>query len=375
MLTAEGLRPTVAVGTSAGAINASLWASLAHLPTEEVARRLVSVWEGTDSDDVFRNPLLTLPSLAWDVLRSGVGLGGGVRSLLDTAGLVATAEQTLDTDQIAANVRSGVVEAIGVVATRMPAAAEPAVISSGRSVVFLDTLLDASSVADPQRAVDLAPTPVTAEHVVASSAIPVAFPPVWVDEPGDVRGWYADGGIRLNAPLRPAMALDADRLVVVAAHADVYGDSPSPEPLGAPSPDIVDGSAHVLHAILADRMVEDLADLHWTNQICDVAGDQDIPDRCGRPLRRVAVLTIAPEPGELARLADRVLRQKYGDWPWDWWDDSSTWLISRLLRGVGDGPGRAELLSYLAFETEYFAEQIRLGAAAADAAWEAGWQY
>lgn len=369
------MRPTIAVGTSAGAINASLWASLAHLPAEDVADELVAVWEHADSDDVFRNPLLTLPSLAWDVLRSGVGLGGGVTSLLDTTSLAATAQQALDTEQIAANVRRGVVEGIGVVATRMPATAEPAVISSGRSVVFLDTLLDASAVADPQRAVDLALTTITAEHVVASSAIPVAFPPVWVESPDDVRGWYADGGIRLNAPLRPAVQLDADRLVVVAAHAGVYGESPAPEPLGAPSPDIVDASAHVLHAVLADRMVEDLADLHWTNQICDVAGGQDIPDRCGRPLRRVPVLTIAPQPGQLAKVADRVLREKYGAWPWDWWDDSSTWLIARLLRGAGDGPGRAELLSYLAFESEYFAEQMRLGAAVADAAWETGWQY
>lgn len=372
-LAQQGLRPTVVVGTSAGAINAALWASYAHLRPEEIGRRLEGLWVGTDSDDIFRHPLLTLPSMAWDALRSSVGLGGGVESILDTSRLVATAEEALDTVQISANVDHGVVEAVGVVATRMPAQAPPAAVSSGRSVLFLDTSLDASAVADPARALDVAASRISAEHVIASSAIPLAFPAVQVRHPGEVTGWYSDGGIRLNAPLRPAVALDVDRLVVVAAHATEYGDAPGPEDEHTSPPDVADGAAHVLHAFLADRMVEDLAELRWTNSLCEQAGDVPLHDRCGERLRRIPVLDVAPRPGELAEVAERVLRAKYGSWPWKWWDDSSTWLLGRLLRSVGDGPGRFELLSYLAFESEYFAEQLARGAAAADAALERGW--
>jgi NTE family protein len=372
-LAQQGLRPTVAIGTSAGAINASLWASYAHLRPEEISRRLRALWVGTDSDDIFRNPLLTLPSMAWDALRSSVGLGGGVEAILDTSRLVATAEEALDTVQISANVDHGVVDAIGVVATRMPAQTPPAVVSSGRSVVFLDTTLDAEAVADPDRALDVATTRISAEHVIASSAIPLAFPAVRVGHPSAVSGWYADGGIRLNGPLQPALALDVDRLVVVSAHSTTYGRAPGPEPEGAPAPDVADGAAHVLHAVLADRTVEDLAELRWTNRMCAEAGDVALHDRFGNPLRAIPVLEVGPEPGQLAAVAETVLRQKYGAWPWKWWDDSSTWLLSRLLRSVGDGPGRFELLSYLAFEAEYFAEQIALGEAAADVALDAGW--
>lgn len=372
-LARQGMTPTVAIGTSAGAINAALWASYAHLGTDEIGRRLRGLWVGTDSDDIFRHPLLTLPSVTWDALRSSVGLGGGVEALLDTSRLIATAGEALDTVQISANVDHGIVDAVGVVATRVPAAAEPAVVSSGRSVVFLDTALDTSNVADPGRALDVARSRISAEHVVASSAIPLAFPAVRVGHPVQVSGWYADGGIRLNAPLRPAVQLGVDRLVVVAAHSTRYGDAPGQEPDGASQPDIADSTAHVLHAMLADRMVEDLADLRWTNSLCASVGDGELLDRCGQPLRRIPVLSVAPEPGQLASLADRVLRDKYGTWPWRWLDDSGTWLLGRLLRSVGDGPGRAELLSYLAFESEYFAEQIALGSAAADAALEHGW--
>jgi NTE family protein len=375
VLAAQGLQPTVAVGTSAGAINAALWASLAHLPVDDAVQRLLTVWRTTDSDDIFCNPLLSLPVAAWNVLRSSVGLGGGVDSLLDTSPLSATAEDALDVDQIAANVRDGVVEAVGVVATRMPSTAPPAAISSGRSVVFVDTAtLDPSGVDDPTRAVDLARTRISAEHVVASSAIPMAFPAVRIDSPSPQRGWYSDGGTRLNAPLRPAIQLGADRLLVIAAHATEYGQAPLPEPPDAPQPDVADGAAHVLHAVLADRMVEDLAELHWKNRMCEQV-EGTLTDRCGRPMRRIPALSIAPEPGQLAAVTKAVLTDKYGDWPWRWLDDSGTWLLGRLLRSVGDGPGQSELLSYLAFETEYFTEQIRLGAAAADVALARGWVY
>lgn len=368
----QGLTPTVAIGTSAGAINAAMWASVAHLPVAEAADTMLSVWRETDSDDIFTHPLLSLPATVWNLARSSVGLGGGVDSVLDTSRLLDTARDALDVDQMAANVSDGTVEGIGVVATRMPSIAPPAATSSGRSVVFLDTRLDASAVDDPSRAVDLARTRVDVEHVIASSAIPLAFPAVRVEQPAAVRGWYSDGGTRLNAPLRPAVQLGADRLVVIAAHAVEYGAAPGPEPAEAPRPDVADAAAHVLHAVLADRMVEDLADLRWKNTMCR-ATEEPLPDRCGRPMRPVPYLAVAPQPGELAAVADAVLREKYGRWPWQWLDDSSTWLIGRLLRSVGDGPGRSELLSYLAFEEEYFAEQIVLGEAAAQKALAEGW--
>jgi len=39
-----------------------------------------------------------------------------------------------------------------------------------------------------------------------------------VERPPEARGWYYDGGTRLNTPVKPALGLRVDRMVVIATH-------------------------------------------------------------------------------------------------------------------------------------------------------------
>ena len=57
------------------------------------------------------------------------------------------------------------------------------------------------------------------EHVRASAAIPVLFPTVEITAPRSARGHYIDGGTRLNSPIKPALHLGADRVIVVGLEA------------------------------------------------------------------------------------------------------------------------------------------------------------
>ena len=53
-------------------------------------------------------------------------------------------------------------------------------------------------------------TGITLDQVMASAAIPIFFPPVQVGH-----SWYGDGGVRLTAPMSPALHLGADRVLVI----------------------------------------------------------------------------------------------------------------------------------------------------------------
>jgi len=374
-LVERGDRPTVFLGTSAGAINAALWGSLAHLPVDEAAATLLAIWRSMDRQDVYAHPAGSLVRGALGLLPGALmGSGNGVASVLDTEPLRRTAAQTLDAEQLSANIAAGLVDAVGVAATRIPPdlakaptrrdPAEQWYISHAHSVLFLDTTLDASHVADPDRALRLSRGPVGAEHVLASAAIPVAFPAVEVTSPTRFAGWYVDGGVRLNAPLRPAVALGAQRLVVIAAHATRYPASMPSRP--GERPDVADAAAMTLHSVLADRVIEDLHDIRtrnrWLAQGCS-------PTPAERPeYHHVRVMEVSPEPGSLADLATEVLRSK------SWWRETDSIVLGRLLRGAGAGPGQQELLSYMFFDDEYFARQIELGQVAADRALRRGWQ-
>lgn len=372
----DGLEPTIWLGTSAGSINAVLWGAAAHRGTMAAAEEVLGVWQRMSEDDVY--------SLPRSLVRTGVqygigallGAGPGTTSLLDTTPLRRTAVEELHTGQLVANVGDGVLDAVGVVATRMPAKPDSDVAgtASGRSVLFLDEHEPGEYAGDPDRALDVVLGPLNPSHVLASSAIPVAFPPVRLTEPDDAEGWYVDGGIRLNTPLHPAVGLGATKIVVISATAATYS-APLPPDLTECTPDIADAAAQVLNAALADRTTEDIAALRRTNRLVGQAAKAGRPHlltaRSGRPYRPIELMTVSPAPGHMGRLATEIFEHKTSGL--GRLTELDNWLLGQVIRGAGDSVGRRELLSYLFFDEDYFGAGIKAGRRAAMKALAGGW--
>jgi NTE family protein len=355
-------RPGIYIGTSAGAINAVLLAAHAHEPPDVAARALTELWRDLRCHDLWRPLPLSAPGTA---LRYGAEFVGLRRprlvSLLDTSPLATTARRwQREVQQAHANVRDGVVRALAVATTD---------VYRGRTVVYAD-LADGVALppTDTTRAIDYVRTPVTLEHVLASAAIPIAFPAIALPHPAGER-WYSDGGVRLNTPLKPAIALGAERLVVVATHpADPVGsDQQAPDD---EQPEVDDHLVNILDAVLVDRMVEDLRTLRTVNRALRQAG----PDATGggtaaaprsarRRLRELPYLFVGPERREtLGALATEVfaalpLSERLR--PFSCASDLG--LIRRLLAS-GEGPRGDDPLSFLFFHPAFADAALDLGA-------------
>ena len=287
-------------------------------------------------------------------------------SLLDPKPFERNLDRWIDWDAVHRNVDDDVVEIVGTVATAA---------RSGRTVVFVEG--HAERIKHKSHAIDYVTTRLDDQHVRASAAIPILFPPVRVEHPSEARGWYFDGGTRLNTPIKPALDLGAERLIVIATDS-VAEPSKRPGRHDSEPPDFGDGALHVLQGMLVDPVVEDMRILgninmffadrderrHGARGTPPAAGRRDQPTeryRAARgkpPYRCIPYIFIAPEKrGAIGRLASEVFRDRYGglkglrspDFP----------LLNRLLGG--ESPTHGELLSYLFFDREFIEELIRMG--------------
>jgi NTE family protein len=279
--------------------------------------------------------------------------------VLDTAPLKRSlnAQNLLDWEQIGRNIRSRKVRALAVVTTEF---------ETGRTKVFYDGprgALGHVPKADDDRAVDYVRERVTADHVLASSAIPIAFPPVKLGK-GTRARWHMDGGVRLNAPLKPAITLGARRLVIVASDPPFYVPASKSSNRSSP-PSIQDAADHVLRGAMSDRMIEDLITLAHLNLALRSAGEKRLT-RAGRQLEIIEFVFGGPEvPGTLGRTAAQTLDRLLGGLGKLFHLDLA--LLSRILSGGEQSESRGDLASYLLFEPEFMEAAIQLGQKNAEA--------
>jgi len=253
-LEARGERPGIIVGTSIGALNGAYIAATAHLSASESIERGITLWGRISYRDIL-NPFVSLGELGRLLLYLGELLGvpgAEIPSLLDNSPMERTVPSLIPFDQLRRNIAAGAVSSAAVVATSY---------ATGESFVFHDSKDDVDPPVDSKRAIRYVPTRLTDVHVRASAAIPVFFPAVHVIEPAGAAAWYGDGGTRLNTPIKPAIKLGARKVVVVGLNSSVTPQNPTPD-----QPDVFDGVAQFVQAVLADQLAQDVATLASYNE-------------------------------------------------------------------------------------------------------------
>lgn len=344
-MAATGPPPAVLVGTSAGALNVVALAGLAHMAPETATDRLVEAWASVELNDVFRLTSGVETGLRYVGQLAGVPIR--LPSLLDTERLRKRLDEWVPWESLHRNIADGRVDAVAVTTTS---------VSTGGTVVFVEKNPSVPLPGDDvARNITYVETRLGVEHVVASAAVPMLFRPVRVDTPQRWRGWYVDGGLRLNAPLEPALAFGCVRLGVVATQPMTSTTSPPPRayhrtagepPTDGPQPDVYAVAALALRVLLADRMIEDLHHL----------SERRPPGTPGR----VAVHFAGPPAdrrGDISALADAVFHDRYAGLGGA--RNPSMWLLARLFGGDPDDHGN--LLSYLFFDPAFTRRVAELG--------------
>jgi NTE family protein len=183
---------------------------------------------------------------------------------------------------------------------------------------------------------------------------------VRVHAPPRAAGWYLDGGVRLNTPIKPALDLGVDRLVVIATSAIAPNRPTGPPP--DDTPDLGDVALNILHGKLSDPLIEDLRTLADVNTFFAHGARNAQRFRRARgknPYRQVPYLFVGPpEPGMIGRLARQVYDAHYAGLKTVRAPNLA--LLAQLLGATSRT--HHELFSYLFFAPEFIDELIELGA-------------
>ncbi|MBL7685278.1 MAG: hypothetical protein JNK65_04495, partial [Deltaproteobacteria bacterium] len=277
-------------------------------------------------------------------------------SLLDTRPLKEFLSQKIPWKQIDSNIQSGFLEALSITATNT---------RTGNSELFIQKKQDLRYTGD-YRYYDVQ---MSAEHVMASAAIPIVFPTVKVG-----KFYYTDGGIRLYTPMSPAIQLGADRILIVGLrHAPSEDEVKKVEAKEMRRPPLLtEVLGRVMNGLFLDRVRYDLEQLDRINKLIEwseeVYGKEylkklnetifklnESKDIAARGLKKIQAVQILPTEF-ISDIFQRWFNRKNKK---DFKFAPMEKLLTRLLEV--DAEGSVELLSYLIFAQEYIEELIDLG--------------
>ncbi|MEK2688891.1 patatin-like phospholipase family protein [Bdellovibrio sp. GT3] len=318
-------------GVSAGAINASSLASNAHdykYATDSLAR----LWSEVHFDQVFSTDSLTMGKIGIQWLKE-ISLGGIAgttpgRGLLDTTPLRGLISRNMNYDQVRENIEVGHIDALCITSIDYAKSATTSFVQSKNEISSWDKGRKRSELSE-----------INTEHIMASSAIPLLFPPIKVNE-----RFFGDGAVRNHAPCSPVIYLGAEKLMVVG----VRLQSSTAYDLHAENSETAPSLARVintiLNGVLLDAVEQDIEKLRRLNEYAKAI----TPDQQRKvALRPLDYLFISPSEdiGEMAvQKAAKLPR-----------------IIRYLMKGLGSMQDASEIISYLMFDPTFCSDLIEIG--------------
>lgn len=354
-LTDVDTRFDVITGSSVGAINGAFLAATAERPRAQV-HMLERIWLELSLDELYPvgfKQLRELPKFLFGgTLTDRAPHGAAIGGIVDERALATILDTKIPWRGIGENLQRGHLRAFACAATE---------VATGIATLFVQT---ASGRVDFPAAPDevIVHTAIGRPHAMASASIPGLLPAIRIGEQ-----FFVDGSLRHNTPMRPAMRLGADRLLVIGLRAH--------EPVSVlrakqraqaitkyPSAMFLAGK--LLDALMSDKIEEDLDRVRRMNELIDAGTRAFGPDFAARlseamgrsrPYRPVRTVYIRPSES-LGRIAADIVRQHR--------TSRATNFISRMMRQAvasDAGDGESDFASFVLFDPAFVEALVDLG--------------
>ena len=316
-------------GVSAGAINASMLAAHAN-DFHAGTKKLSDLWSQITANQVFYTDPLHLGKLGfkWMSELSLGGLSGSTpgRALLDTAPLKSLLNNNIPYNQIQTHLDEGSLAALAITAIDY---------KDSTAVTFIQSKLN-KAWKKARRHSESAR--ISTDHIMASSAIPLLFPPGNVDT-----RYFGDGCVRNTHPCGPSIYLGAERLIVIGVRTATMTATERGHAL-TKAPSVARVLNILLNAVLLDGVELDIERLERVNDFIRMVPQQN---QGAINYKAIDYAWISPsiDIGELAAAkAHRLPR-----------------MIRYLIKGLGTLEEAHEIISYLLFDPDFCSQLIDLG--------------
>lgn len=333
--------PSIITGVSAGAVNAVHIAS--HSGDFRAAvHDLYQLWKDLRMENVFHadSAHMLKSFLRWGMhfLLGGTRFAPKARSMLDSDPLREFLAHKLASSPnetvhgIDQNINLGRLQVLGITTSDY---------TIGKSITWTHGHNPDPWERPRRRSVD---AKITVEHVMASAALPLIFPAIQL---GD--HWHGDGGIRLIAPLSPAMHYGADKILAISTRRGGGVKEQELEPMTEDYPPAAQIIGAILNAVFLDVFDYDAANMERINELYEF-----LPPEQQAKIRHTKVLVIRPSK-DLARIAAELELKLPKSFRY-------------FARGFGTKETKSpDSLSMLMFFPEYINELIAMGEADANA--------